>query len=101
MAAEITVWSTDKQPSQLSLFLTETFYGDFIFDTIILVYYGLVENSVSICKVSMDLHVNIPVHVTLHNRIYDLMTGIHLAFKLDYMYKEKGALTLTVWFEIL
>jgi len=28
--------------SQLSLFLTEAFYGDFIFDTIILVYYGLV-----------------------------------------------------------
>jgi len=34
-----------RQTAQLhvSLFLTETFYGDFIFDTIILVYYGLIK----------------------------------------------------------
>ena len=37
MAVEITECSTDKQQSQFSLFVTEKFNGDFIFDTIILV----------------------------------------------------------------
>jgi len=43
MVAEITQCLSDERPSQLSLFLSETFYGDFIFDTIILVYYGLIK----------------------------------------------------------
>jgi len=39
MAAEITECLRDERPS---LFLTETFYGDFIVDTVVLVYYSLV-----------------------------------------------------------
>jgi len=42
MAEEITECSTDEGKSQLSLFLTEMFYGVSIFDTIILVSYELV-----------------------------------------------------------
>ena len=42
MAAELTDCSTDERPLQLvlQLFLTETFHGDVIFDTIILMHYG-------------------------------------------------------------
>ena len=44
MAAELTDFSTDERPLQLflQLFLTETFHKDVIFDTIILMHYGLV-----------------------------------------------------------